>query len=160
MCDVTKCQATIYQDCPAATACGSGCDYLAGGLQENTGCAWNGCSPVTGTGEWQDICAGIDAFEISGGCSGQLAKSSNGQNPYNQIYVNGFHGIWQTYIDGNHLGDNAKSIKMTCPTPTTTPAPTTTTTTEPTTTTTEPTTTTTLESTTTSEPTTATTELG
>ena len=77
-------------------------------------CAMVACEPLKGTGDWQNICPGIDAFEITGGCTGQLAQFHNGGNPYNKTYQNGFHGIWNTFIDGIGLGDNANSIKLTC----------------------------------------------
>ena len=78
-------------------------------------CGWNECSEVSGTGDWVNICGGIDAIDVTGGCSFELAKGSNGNNPYDKIYPGGFHGVWKTYIDGVHLGDNANSVRMTCP---------------------------------------------
>lgn len=113
-CDVTQCQATVYMDCPNSDHCGDGCEYLEDGMGDS-GCAWNACSAVTGNGEWQNICGGIDAVDVEGGCSFQLAQGSDGANAYDTIYEAGFHGVWMTYsADGTHLGDNVGSIMMTC----------------------------------------------
>ena len=92
-CNVNECEAVVYQDCSNSEHCGSDCEYLADGIG-TSGCAWNACTAVTGTGAWQDICGGIDAIDVSGGCSFQLAKNSNGVNPYGTMYLPGFHGIW------------------------------------------------------------------
>ena len=81
---------------------------------------------MTGNGEWQNICGGIDAIDVEGGCSFQLAQGSNGANPYETVYEPGFHGVWATYsADGSHLGDNAYSVLMTCDDAETTTEPTT-----------------------------------
>ena len=117
-CDVSQCSVIIYRDCPAADSCGSAngksCAYLPGGRSEATGCGSNPCSPVVGNGNWQSICGGIDAIEVSGPCTAQLARQSGGTSPYSKIYQSGFHGIWRTYENGVHLGDNAASVRMQC----------------------------------------------
>merc|ERR1719361_2882768 len=71
---------------------------------------------MTGTGDWQDICDGIDAFDLSGGCTAQLAIGSGGDNAYNTIFQSGFHGVWMVTEEGqaNQFGDRAESIKLTC----------------------------------------------
>ena len=69
---------------------------------------------MTATGDWQNTCGGIDAFDVSGGCTAQLARGSGGSNPYNRVFQNGFNGVWRGYEDGNHFGDNVASLKLTC----------------------------------------------
>jgi len=126
-CDVSQCTATVYQDCQSSDHCGAGCAYLEDGIGDS-GCAWNACSAVTGDGEWQNVCGGIDAIDIEGGCSLQMARDSDGGTPYETIFESGFHGVWMTYEDGVHFGDNVGSVKMFCadtsdPLPTPVPAP-------------------------------------
>lgn len=108
----------IYKDCQAATACGTSstgisCKYIANGIS-GTNCGWNPCPAVVGNGAWQGVCGGIDAIDIIGPCKAQLAQQSNGGSPYSKSYAPGFHGVWATYENGIHLGDNVNSVKMSC----------------------------------------------
>ena len=116
-CDVTKCSAIIYRDCPDAASCGSrngyDCKYIAGGIQ-NSGCGWNPCSSIVGNGNWQNVCGGADAIDIIGPCSAKLAQGSNGHSRYKKVLRPGFHGIWMVYEDGRHFGDAINSINLTC----------------------------------------------
>eukprot|EP00794_Sanderia_malayensis_P015451 gene15451-17034_t len=117
-CDLKKCNVVVYKDCKDEVSCGSignkSCGYLATGLAANPKCAWNQCKAVIGNGKWQDICAGINAFDIKGPCNAQLAKGYKGLSPFTKIFSPGFHGIWKTYEGATHLGDNSLSLKLTC----------------------------------------------
>ena len=109
----------IYRDCKAATACGSSsgisCAYLPYGIS-TTGCARNPCPAVVGNGQWQTVCGGIDAIDIKGPCNAQLARQTGGGSPYSKIFIPGFHGVWATYENGVHFGDNVLSVRMSCAT--------------------------------------------
>ena len=108
------CKAIVYKDCRNQVHCGGACQYLPGGIGY-TNCAWNPCNEISATNGWVNICEGIDAIDVKGGCSFQLARREYGNDPYDKIYQGGFHGIWKTYIDGIHLGDNVRSLKLSCP---------------------------------------------
>ena len=114
-CNVDECKAIVYKDCPDSEHCGETCEYLPDGIGDKTNCAWNPCSEISGTKGWVNICRGIDAIDVKGGCSFALARGNDGSNPYHKVYQGGFHGLWKTYIDGVHLGDNVGSVKFTCP---------------------------------------------
>ena len=76
---MTQCTATVYRDCPDQELCGTkngvSCDYIPDGIGQ-TQCGWNACSAVQGTGDWQSVCGGGDAIDITGGCVAQVAKGS------------------------------------------------------------------------------------
>ena len=119
VCDVSQCSVIVYPACPSATACGSyngkSCAYLPGGLAENPGCGSQPCTAVVGNGGWQDICGGIDALEVKGPCTAQLAKSSGGSTPYKKVYATGFHGLmYVTNENGENINHNAESVRIQC----------------------------------------------
>lgn len=92
---------------------GVNCAYIPTGIS-GSGCGWSVCSPVTGNGAWQTVCSGIDAIDVIGPCNAQLAIDSNGGRPYSKIFQPGFHGVWKTYENGVHFGDNVGSVKLSC----------------------------------------------
>eukprot|EP00794_Sanderia_malayensis_P012286 gene12286-13551_t len=108
---------TVYKDCLAATACGSrngySCRYIPSGIGSSA-CGWNPCPAITGNGLWQTVCSGIDAFDLQGPCNVQLAQYTGGQNSYPEIFKSGFNGLWATYSNGRHFGDNVLSFKLSC----------------------------------------------
>ena len=111
---MSQCTATVYRDCPNSDHCGDGCEYLEDGIGAS-GCAWNACSAVTGNGDWQSVCGGIDAVDVQGGCSLEMARGPDGANPFKTIFASGFYGVWKTYENGVHFGDNVGSVTLFCP---------------------------------------------
>jgi len=121
-CDVAKCTATVYKDCLDAEGCGTkctsagctNCDYIPGGNGDSQ-CGWNPCNTITGTGDWQSVCTGGDALDVTGGCIAQIANSE-ADAPFDTTFQTGFTGLWKRYEEGAHLGDNFDRVKLTCPT--------------------------------------------
>ena len=116
-CDVTKCTAKVYRDCPAGgVKCGEKngvkCDYIPGGIGDSE-CGYAGCSTVQGNGNWQNVCSGGDAIDITGGCVGKIAY---GSREYSIELQPGFTGLWLRYSDNIHLGDRFNRVKLSCPT--------------------------------------------
>jgi len=133
-CTVTVYQKCLSGDTPSSTCeadsilgqvgptclahCGDGCEYRPDGIGDSE-CAHDPCPDVTGNGEWQMIAtykqcvlgrddvdrSVIDAIEVTGGCSFQLARDISGLDPFDKIFEPGFHGLWNTFDEGYDYSD-------------------------------------------------------